>query len=245
MEIKRLTAKKASIDEIIKGRFLEKPGFESNYVLTRLGRKLSRIRIMGLVVDKFVSEDKNYATVTLDDTTETIRCKIFKNISLLDGIEIGNLVDVIGKVREYNDEIYIVPEIIKNIEDKNMETLRLLELAKIWKEQKKKIEKIRELKKQTSDKEELKRLANISKEDLESILEAEDLIDKVKNEKIEKSRKVKDEVLDFIGKYKKGVEYQEILSKLDFPENDIDIAIQELLEDGICFEPNPGKIRKV
>ncbi|MCD6221588.1 hypothetical protein J7K25_05475, partial [bacterium] len=96
------------------------------------------------VIDKFVSEDGNYATLTLDDTTDTISCKIFMNsnfsdnisrqnlidLETLENIEKGDLIDVIGKIREYNEERYIQPEIIVKIEDPNFEVLRKLEIEK-------------------------------------------------------------------------------------------------------------------
>ena len=37
MAMKRLTSKKASITEIINGKFVKKEGFESSYALTDLG----------------------------------------------------------------------------------------------------------------------------------------------------------------------------------------------------------------
>jgi len=83
MDTRRLTAKKSSIVEIMKGRFVKKTGFESSYVLTNLARRLSRVRVLGLVVDKFISDDERYATITLDDGTDTIRCKSFAKYLLL------------------------------------------------------------------------------------------------------------------------------------------------------------------
>jgi len=132
MEIKRLTAKKTSIREIISGKFVKKTGFESSYILTNLGRRLSRVRILGLIVDKFISADEKYATITLDDSTETIRGKAFVNVKIFDGFTNADLVDVFGKLREYNEEIYVMPEIIKKV-GSNFETLRKLELEKILK----------------------------------------------------------------------------------------------------------------
>src|SRR3989337_1213915 len=145
MERTRLTAKISSNGEIITGRFVKKSGFESSYVLTNLGRRLSRVKIMGLVVDKFLAPDERYATMTLDDSTETIRCKSFVNVKIINDLNNGDLVDIIGKIREYNGEIYVMPEIVTKI-DSNFETLRILEIEKVVRGQKEKIEKIRELK---------------------------------------------------------------------------------------------------
>ncbi len=247
MEIKRLTAKKASISELTTGKFFQKPGFESNYILSVLGRKLSRIRVMALVVDKFISEDGKYGAITLDDSTDTIRCKIFIDIDMFDNINAGDLVDVVGKVRKYNDEVYIAPEIVKKIDDPNWETLRMLELEKITIEQKEKIKRIKELQKQTSDLNELKKLSGLSLDELEGIIEAQSLIEQSIEERIEKERDAKDVILKILENYdsRDGVDYQLLLEKSNLKEDVVDSAIRDLLENGICFEPRPGKIKKL
>ncbi|MFH1229266.1 MAG: OB-fold nucleic acid binding domain-containing protein [Candidatus Aenigmatarchaeota archaeon] len=248
MEVKRLTAKKASIGEIIKGKFIKKSGFESSYVLTNLGRRLSRIRTVGLIVDKFISADEKYATVTLDDSTETIRCKVFINTKILDGFGSGDLVDVFGKLREYNGEIYIMPEIISTVSP-NFETLRILELEKLFKEQREKIKKVKELQNQTSDLTEIKVALKgvMLPEDAEGILEAQEIIEDVVEEKTVSANDAKSKIIKIIETLDKGdgADYQDILTKSGLTERDIDIAIQDLLETGVCYEPHPGKIKKV
>jgi len=248
MEVKRLTAKKASISEVISGRFIKKSGFESSYVLTNLGIRLSRVRVLGLIVDKFISPDEKYATITLDDSTETIRCKAFINVKIFDGFGSGDLVDVFGKLREYNGEIYIMPEIIKRV-DSNFETLRMLELEEIFKEQREKIKKIQELQKQTSDLNELKIAVKefMPLEDAEGILEAQEIIETVVEEKTVTVSEIKNKILNFIESLDKGdgTDYQDILGKSGFSERDVDFAIQDLLESGVCYEPHPGKIKKL
>jgi RPA family protein len=248
MEIKRITAKKASIGEVTSGNFVKKSGFESSYILTNLGRRLSRIRVMGLVVDKFTSPDDRYATVTLDDSTDTLRCKTFVNTKMFDGFGGGDLVDVFGKLREYNGEVYMVPEILKKVQP-NFETLRLLELEKQIREQRDKIKKIRELQKQTSDANELKTVVKqfMSPEDAEGILEAQDVIENTTEEKVISSAEMKSKILNLIETLDKGqgADYQDILKKSGLPENDVDFSIQDLLESGVCYEPLAGKIKKL
>jgi len=248
MEVKRLTAKKTSIGEIINGKFIKKSGFESSYALTNLGRKLSRVRVLSLIVDKFISPDEKYATITLDDSTETIRCKAFINTKIFDGFGSGDLVDVFGKLREYNGEIYIMPEIITKI-DSNFETLRILELEKIFREQREKIKKIRELQKQTSDLAEIKAAVKnlMPLEDAESILEAQEMIENSFEEKTISANDIKNKILKLIENLDKGegADYQDILIKSGLAEKDIDFAIQDLLESGVCYEPHPGKIKKI
>jgi RPA family protein len=248
MEMKRITAKKASVGEIVNGKFIKKSGFESSYALTNLGRKLSRVRVLGLIVDKFISADERYATLTLDDSTETIRCKTFINTKILDGFGSGDMVDIFGKLREYNGEIYIMPEIIAKV-DANFEILRSLELVKIFREQREKIKKIRDIQKQTSDLAEIKAAIKdlMSLEEAEGILEAQEIIENSVEEKTASVNDVKNKVLKLIETLDKGsgADYQDILVKSGFAEKDIDLAIQDLLESGVCYEPNPGKIKKI
>ena len=248
MEIKRLTAKKASIKEIMSGKYVKREGFESSYVLTNLGRRLSRIRLLALIVGKFISDDEKYATITLDDSTDTIRCKAFVNTKIFDGFGPGDFVDVFGKVREYNGELYIMSEILRKA-DPNLETLRMIELEKIAKDQKEKIKKVRFFQKQTSDINELKSLLKdaVSSDDLKGILEAQKLNEEIVEEKTSSASEIKSKIIKLIEGLDdgKGADYQDILKKSKFSENDVDFAIQDLLESGVCFEPTPGKIRKL
>ncbi len=145
----RQVAKKIDIKTINTGNFIQvdRTSEENKYLPNYIevdGVKISRVRILATVLDKFVSEDGNYAALTLDDTTDTIRCKIFLNskfgddssrqilidLETLENFEKGELVDIIGKVKEYNEERYIQPEIIIKIDDPNFEVLRKLELSR-------------------------------------------------------------------------------------------------------------------
>ena len=248
MEIKRLTAKKASIKELNSGKYIKREGFESSYVLTNQGRKLSRVRVLALIVGKFISDDEKYAAITLDDSTDTIRCKAFVNTKIFDGFGPGDLVDVFGKVREYNGEIYIMSEIIRKA-DPNMETLRILELEKIIRGQKDKIKKIQTFENQTTDINELKSLVkdHMSQDELKGILEAQEVNENIMQEKTATASEIKSQILKLIDKLDKGegADYQEIMKKSGLSENDVDFAIQDLLESGMCYEPTPGKIRKL
>ena len=249
MEKKRLTAKKAGLAEVATGKYVKKTGFESSYVLTNLGRRLSRVRILGLVVDRFESEDGKYATMTIDDGTETMRCKAFVNIKMFDVTEKGSLADITGKIREYNGEIYVAPEIVRKV-PADWESLRALELKKTWSDQRGIIRKIRELQKQAADRTELKALAkkfNIDPDDVDGVLEAEELHIIAEESKIEVGGEAKEKVLKLITSLDTGpgADYAEILKMSGLPEGQVDAAVQDLLESGMCFEPKAGKIKKL
>jgi len=81
------------------------------------------------VVRKFINEDESYGFLILDDGTETIRVKVWReDVELIEQFEEGDIVDVFGRVREFGEEIYIVPEIIVKVNDPNWEILRELEI---------------------------------------------------------------------------------------------------------------------
>lgn len=134
----RQVAHKMDIKTVNSGKYVqidrtsEENKYTPNYVEMEDGTQISRVRIMATVLDKYVSEDGNYASLTLDDTTDTIRCKIFKELDIIETIEKGDLIDLIGKIKEYNEERYLQPEVIVKIENPNFEVLRILELKKMF-----------------------------------------------------------------------------------------------------------------
>lgn len=236
--IERQTAKKVRVWDIMNGSFVKKEGFEPSFVKTQSGEEVSRARLLGTVVSKFIAEDANYASVTIDDGTDTIRLKVFKTTKPLDSLEIGNMVDVIGKVREYEGEMYVIPEVARKIENPNLEILRRLELV----QKEKSIKETRDLIEKNKGKslEELKKVAEkhgLGKQSIDIFLGGE-------KEGKEKTL-LKKEILKVIESSKDGTVYSELAKKVKAEETDLESAIDELLNDGICYEPSPGKIRKI
>lgn len=125
---KRQIANKVWICDIINSNFVKKEGWEPSYI--EVGDKnISRVNIISTVVGKFVSEDGNYANLTLDDGTETIRVKAFgPDVSKILVSNIGDIIQFIGKVKKYEDEIYVSPEVIRVLDDPNWLIVRKLEL---------------------------------------------------------------------------------------------------------------------
>ncbi len=247
-EQKRLTAVKCTIKDLTSGQYIKQEGFNPNYILTPLGRMISRARIMAFVVHKYQSENREYSAITIDDGTDTIRAKAFKGMLIFDGVEQGDLVDVIGKVRQWNEEIYIIPEIVYKVEDLNSITLRRLELKKQEEEDRKIKKMVQEKQKETSDLDELKRLMqerhHIEPERVEAIIASEEMTE---TEKPKDTGKSKEQVLELIEKLDsgEGADYTDIIEESGLDEQTIDPIINELLADGACFEPKPGRIKKL
>ena len=242
MEKKRLTAIKTAIESIDSGKFFPQEGFNPGYVLSSTGQRLSRVRVLATVVDKFLSENGKFASLTLDDGSDTIRAKIFNALSMLEAVDKGNVVDVIARIKEYQGEIYLLPEVITKIEDPNLELLRQLEIQEQKKEAERKRQLVLEYKNQVADVSELTRLMKerfgIEQEELESFVQQDD---------IPKPKEGKAEILKLVETLDtgEGCNYQELVQAAGMPEEALDTIVNELLEEGSCFEPRPGKIKKL
>ncbi len=206
MPIQRQTAKKVRVLDLMKGEWVRKEGMEPSYVQTKSGDHVSRARILGTVVGKFQAEDGNFASVTLDDGTDTIRAKTFKTVKPLDTVNVGELVELIGKVREWNEEVYVIPELVRRVTDPNIELLRRLELLRLAKSK------------------------PVTEQQPKGPGEQE---------------KLRNDMLKVIEEAKDGISYAEILEKLKVPEEKAEPVINELLAEGICYEPSPGKVKKI
>lgn len=124
------TAYKLKIEDLVRGQYIRSVDeSEPAYLLTPWNQRVTRARVMGTIVDKFVREDQSYATLRLDDGSETISVRAWReDVSELDRLNMGATVDIIGRVREFEGEIYLVPELIVPIDDPNWELARELEI---------------------------------------------------------------------------------------------------------------------
>ena len=127
--MERMTAVKVRMRDITGGSWVKNEGMVPSYVITPYGEQVSRSRVIGTVVSKFIAEDGNFASITVDDSTDTMRLKTFKTVKPLDRIEVGDVVDVVGKLREFNGEVYMIPEVVRKA-DISWELLRKLEVLK-------------------------------------------------------------------------------------------------------------------
>ncbi len=248
MPIQRMTARKVRVSELMNGKWVKREGMEPSFVITELGEKVSRARLLGTVFGVFLSEDGNFGSITLDDGTDTIRAKTFKTVKPLSDLKPGDLVEVVGKVREYNQEIYIIPEIITPVTDPNMELLRRIELVK----------KSGDLKSGPPEATPEEQSEAVSfgqgpsgkpagkgnESSAAGGQPAEKKQDEKEKEK-EDDAKLRKEILKVIGSDPEGVEYSVITGKVDALESRIESVLNEILAEGICYEPTPGRVKKI
>jgi len=129
--LSRQTAYKLWIANILNSQFHNgQEEFDPDYIIFN-NNNISRVNIIGNVIDTFSNEDNSYSTIILDDNSATIRIKSFgKETDILNNIKKGDIVLVVGRLKEYQNETYIVPDFVKILEDPNWDLLRKIELMK-------------------------------------------------------------------------------------------------------------------
>src|SRR3989344_3282651 len=241
-EIKRATAYKLWIKDICDGKFISPESIEETPYLETRNLKVSRVNIIATTVLIYKSEDSGYANLTLDDGSgEAIRVKCWRDdVRLLNNVNVGDLVNVIGRVRLFNNEIYLFPEIVKVLVDHNWGRLRKLELTKMYgaieivKPQIKPVEvkpivqekpRINEITINTNNIEEI----DFTKPETNTITETE-----------------RQKVLTAIeGGADKGIRILEVASKCGLSEEQTQNIIRELVKEGEVYHPKPGFIQFV
>ncbi|MFA5061422.1 MAG: OB-fold nucleic acid binding domain-containing protein [Candidatus Pacearchaeota archaeon] len=194
---KRNIAYKMRIGDILKGKPMSDEG---KFLFLELGdKKLVRVNIIANCVDKFVQEgEKKYASVTLDDASGQIRLKAFgEDIEPMKGIMQGDTLQVIGNIREWNGELYIIPEIAKKVDPRWL-LVRKLEIQKSWKEV-----------------------------------------------PLGKNSPIKDLILQKIKEAESegGIDVDTIIMSVEATPNVINGEIKKILEEGLIYEPRPGRLR--
>lgn len=242
MAIERQSLKKSRISDIVDARFFSGSIEEAkpNSVVTKFGDVMSRVQIVGTVVEKFKDDGGRFGSVTVDDGTESIQARLFgDDMRILDQVVPGDMVSVVGRMKNYNGENYVSPDFVRRIDDPNTEMLFKLEVLQILTEKKKTADDIRRLRDEMSQ-DELKDYASekygMNEEVLRAILEG-------KSEEAD----YKPVILDMIGKLDTGdgVEIGNLLESAKLDESMIEGAISELLSSGEIYEPVAGKFRRV
>ena len=127
------TAVKVKIEDILKGRFEEVLLNGLRLFRLKNGKTTSRVRVMGFVIRSMVSDDGSHARLILDDGTGSIEVRCWQEsvqqVLDKDGTPYkpGTILDVIGRVRQYEKDRYITPKLIIKVENPNWFLVRELE----------------------------------------------------------------------------------------------------------------------
>ncbi|MGM5487598.1 MAG: hypothetical protein ACQESG_01485 [Nanobdellota archaeon] len=218
---RRQVAYKVRIQDILDGEFIKQEGWNPSYIQNN-GREISRVNIIATIV----TVDENQLLV--DDGSGRITLRIFENQDLFSGIDIGDSILIIGKVREFNDR-YIIPEIIKRISDARWIEVRKKELEK----QPKIPNQAPAQKERTTKEEDL----SIAAESQESEARPAD------TETQESEATPTDAIYNLIKKADTGdgADIDDIIESSNNPN--AEKIINNLLVEGEIFEISPGKIK--
>lgn len=231
VDIIRQIAHKAWISDIVNNEFIRQSGeWEPNYVLIR-DLKVSRVNIIANVITKYKSDDGDYIFLTIDDGSDNIQVKGWKDdTKLLDEFNVGDTILLIGRIRESNSQRYLSPEVIKKLEKVEWVILRKKELTKIYGK---------------FEKGDFPKEIGVKLEEKPVPTKEPDFYvkEEIVNEGSSESERQK--VLNMIEKLssEEGIDKLEIINNSDFDEQKVSDIIQDLLREGEVFEIKPGKIK--
>jgi len=245
--IKRQTAIKIRLADLKEGKYVKVNGeWDPNYVLTPFNTKVSRVNIIGTVLSL---EDNDKKSFVIDDGTAQMTVRSFEELK--QEILVSETYIIVGKVREFSNELYITPEITKQIaaDPETKEAwlkLRQLELDSIYKN----LDRI-EIKKEApveSKPVQVTTPTNNAPVEEEKPLEAADetVSEKpVENETPNDSKNPFDLVLEKIKELDSGngVDIEDLIEATKLSETEIENITNNLLIDGEAFEIKPGKLK--
>lgn len=243
---KRQTAKLISGEEAHSGKYFEKEGFTPNYLLTTSGRRISRARITGTVTEEFTNDDETYGSLTIDDGTDTIQLKFFSDLGLMQSHSEGETVEAIGKVREYQGEIYLNAEKLSEVPAKK-QVLHILRLEKMHLEFKQKKQTVVQMKESGKDQEEIEKemKGSLEEEEVDAILQS--LNEEFSGESDEERENLEKKIIEAVEDLDNGdgADYGDISERVDANEDELESSVNSLLSEGTFYEPQPGKIKKL
>lgn len=220
-EQKRQTAYKVWISDLVNNPFIKQEGeWEPNFVEIK-NKKVSRVNIIATIVSS--TESKGYLSLTIDDGSGySIMLKTWKeDTKLLEGFKPGDIINVVGRIREYNDQKYITPEIIKKLDNPNWELLRKSELLKEYGKPSKKEPRATPEEKPVETKEEK------TKEEVVT----EDIV-----EETPPSETNRQKIFSIIEKAVEGIDLNELIEQSNLKEEEINPIIEDLLKEGEIFK---------
>ncbi len=228
MAIKRSTAYRIKLKNIVNSDYEKREGFNPS-VIKYNNLEISRVNIIASVVGKYLTDDQNYCAITIDDGSETIRIKNFgAEVNIIKNVDIGDIVRVIGKIKEYNDEKYIVGELVKKI-NPNWLIVNELQLTSNSENNNSKINE------SSNEINSIKLEENTDEEEIISISSSEE----------KSSINIKQEILNYIKNNDSGSGVMmDIVTSTIKEENDkIKDALFELLKVGEIYEPKKGILK--
>lgn len=197
---KRNVAYKLRIGDILKGIPIMEEG---KFLYLELGeKKVVRVNLLANCVDKFIQDgEKQFGSLTVDDASGQLKLKVFgEDVSMVQNIMQGDTLQIIGNMREWNGEIYMIPEVVKKV-DARWLLVRKLEIQNARKDM------------PTEDKGPTNAVKNM-------------VLDKIKASEEDG-----------------GIDREALVLDVEASPDAIEVEIKKLLEEGLIYEPRPGRLR--
>jgi len=228
MAIKRSTAHRIRLKNIVNSPYEKREGFNPS-VIKFNNLEISRVNVIASIVGKYLTDDQNYCAITLDDGSETIRVKNFgAEVGVIKELNVGDIVRIIGKVKEYNEEKYIAGEISKVL-NPNWLIVNEIELSD---------QKQTETDTSTTD--------SINKviETKTNSSENEEIIS-ISSESSDSESSIKQKILQYLKNNDNGtgVIMDQIMTSLDVSSEEVKDSLYELLKVGEIYEPKKGILK--
>lgn len=228
MAIKRSTAHRIRLKNIVNSPYEKREGFNPS-VIKFNNLEISRVNVIASIVGKYLTDDQNYCAITLDDGSETIRVKNFgAEVGVIKELNVGDIVRIIGKVKEYNEEKYIAGEISKVL-NPNWLIVNEIELSN---------QKQTETDTSTTD--------SINKviETKTNSSENEEIIS-ISSESSDSESSIKQKILQYLKNNDNGtgVIMDQIMTSLDVSSEEVKDSLYELLKVGEIYEPKKGILK--
>ena len=109
VDFKRATACKISLGEVLKGTFVRSEQ-QQNFLLSSQGEKIRRVNVTAVLIEQI-----NDTVWLLDDGTGKIALRSFNPLPA--DYQNGDVLLIIAKPRELAGEKYLMPEIVKKLEE--------------------------------------------------------------------------------------------------------------------------------
>ena len=122
---KRQVACKVWVSDILNSNFM-KDEASAGYIKIN-DVVVSRVNLIATVVYK-ADQDQNLNGVMIDDGTGKILLRSFENFAAFSKVDVGDMVLIVGRIREFSSEKYVMPEILKKLDDIGWMALRKVEL---------------------------------------------------------------------------------------------------------------------
>ena len=226
--MKRATAIRLHARDVAQANYI--PAGDANpqtLIITPDGTAASRVMLAGVAKDIYFNRENRFAAFKLRDDTGEVACRFFRDgIEKVESIAEGDLVKVAGKVRHYNGENYVIPEVVRKLDNPLWLQVHALEV------------KMRsDGKKQAAD-----RNGMAKRGEARSRKKAEEN-DKEKAEG--ETTSAEERVLALIRKLDDGggVKYITLLNESGLPEDELELALSVLMEEGKIYEPKIGRFR--